>query len=167
MVNEAILKLALKRAELPEVIGRVLLAGVPGVNSVWVVRDADTVEVQAVNGKRLLHPIKLDLQPPPQARTVTVRADDLNSIKGRDGTQWRPVVGGGFRPEPQAVDAAGNDVVAQVDTGTYCWALTCACGRRRYAKRNSVHQVSLCRVCTTAQRKAKRRRSSSARTTTS
>lgn len=173
VVNETILKLALAQAVIPEPAGKVAVTGVPGVDHVFVKTDADTgiVEVHGVNGERLPDPIRIALvphrapAPPPDLQYgepvyVTVRATDLpsTSVPGRDGTRWAPVVGGGFRAEPQSIDAATNDVIAQVDTGVYCWALHCDCGRVRYAKRNSIHQVSLCRVCTTRKRKAQRRR---------
>lgn len=58
--------------------------------------------------------------------------------------------GHGLQPEAIAVDDAGNDVVALVDTNVRTWRLTCQCGRVRYAKRKDARN---CRVCRAEERR--------------
>jgi hypothetical protein len=69
--------------------------------------------------------------------------------------EWR-LVKAGNALEVTRIDS-GVPTLQSVDTGIYCYRLTCGCGRERYAKRNSVHQVFACRVCTRQGRLQKRR----------
>jgi hypothetical protein len=51
----------------------------------------------------------------------------------------------------------GKPIFGHVDTTTHCYRMTCPrCGRVRYSKPNSVHQVFLCRVCTRTERLRRR-----------
>lgn len=105
------------------------------------------VSVDALDGSALEAPLVLafdGIAPPDEG------------VIGAECSCWLPVVGSGLRPEPRTVDATGRDVLAQVDTAVYKWQLVCACGRVRYAKRNALHQVSSCRVCTAKVRRARR-----------
>lgn len=58
--------------------------------------------------------------------------------------------------EVQQLEKDGTPVFATVDTRKYCYRMTCTCGRVRYAKANSLHQIFACRVCTRADRLRKR-----------
>lgn len=51
----------------------------------------------------------------------------------------------------------GEVVRARVDTSTYCYRMSCACGRDRFARLNDLHQIALCRVCQHEERLRKKR----------
>lgn len=171
--NETVLAWALSDADLYHTRTEIPLSGVPGVTvaEACLSADNDCVEVWRLNDTELEEPMRVR---PPNGM-VSVTADDLliddGSVEGCDGVRWLPAAGG-LKSEVQGVDAAGHDIVAQVDTDKYCWRMVCACGRWRYAKRNSMHQVNLCRVCTAVHKREyrkqwqRRKRSSSATPTT-
>lgn len=79
-------------------------------------------------------------------------------VAGPEGpVTWRLVEHPGTEKEVQCLDANGAPQLALVDTGVYCYRLTCPrCGRVRYSKPNSLHQVFWCRVCTRQDRLRKR-----------
>jgi len=58
--------------------------------------------------------------------------------------------------EVQQLGKDGTPIFATVNTAKYTYRMTCACGRVRYAKGNSLHQIFACRVCTRADRLRKR-----------
>lgn len=165
--NADILKLALMR-QLPTIVNAlpavacptdltVELVGVPGYG-LATIKAASRVDgkiraiVTHLDGVQLDPEswAKIDMEPPTQAKLVV---EDDGSVAGAHDTRWYPVPkGSGLQPEPQGVDAAGQDIIAMVNTHSNCWRLTCSCGRTRYASRNNVSKVFLCRVC------AKRRR---------
>jgi hypothetical protein len=58
--------------------------------------------------------------------------------------------------EVQRLEKDGSPVLVLVDTRTYSYRMTCACGRVRYSKPNSLHQIGACRVCTRGERLRKR-----------
>lgn len=47
----------------------------------------------------------------------------------------------------------GEHARVTVDTGTFSWKMTCGCGRLRYAKANTLHEIKRCRVCQVQHRK--------------
>lgn len=61
------------------------------------------------------------------------------------------------RQEVFRLDAKGFPVYRTVDTREYPYRMICArCGRVRYAKRNSLHQIEYCHVCTRQDRLRRR-----------
>lgn len=52
----------------------------------------------------------------------------------------------------------GREVSVRVDVREYCYRMKCSCGRARYAKRNSVHQITKCRVCQRRDEKKRKRK---------
>lgn len=79
---------------------------------------------------------------PADRRDVLVFAGPLFVV------EWRLVEEPGMEREVLRLDRLGRPVYGMVDTTDYCYRLACRCGRVRYSKPNSVHQVSACRVCT-------------------
>jgi hypothetical protein len=73
------------------------------------------------------------------------------------GAEWRLCAQAGIQREVRDLNSQGRPIFQEVDTEVYCYKLICPkCGRARYAKRNSVHQIKYCRVCTRAARLRKR-----------
>jgi len=67
------------------------------------------------------------------------------------GAEWRLCAKAGIQQEVTDLDEHGGPVFQAVDTAVYCYQLCCPkCGRIRYARRNSTHQIKYCRVCTRA-----------------
>ncbi|APU88909.1 hypothetical protein Rctr197k_096 [Virus Rctr197k] len=58
--------------------------------------------------------------------------------------------------EVQQLERDGRPVFGLVDTAVYSFRMTCGCGRVRYTRPNSLHQVHQCRVCSRADRLRKR-----------
>jgi|6_EtaG_2_1085325.scaffolds.fasta_scaffold140105_2 hypothetical protein len=109
--------------------------GAPGVGTIRVAPAP--LRIVAVDGDALDDPILFTLAEP----------------------MWEPVTRRGIATEPDWQE--GSEIVRRVSTSTYGWKLTCPCGRVRYAKANSRHQVRACRVCTRLgrlERRAKRQR---------
>lgn len=79
--------------------------------------------------------------PPDRPRTL--------KLPGPEGPlTWQLVEMPAQEKEVQQLGKDGMPVFAMVDTATYCYRLTCPrCGRVRYSKPNSIHQIFLCRVC--------------------
>jgi len=64
-------------------------------------------------------------------------------------TEWTLCPQGRIEREVRKLDDNGRPIFHEVDVGIYCYRLVCArCGRARYARRNSIHQIQYCRVCT-------------------
>jgi len=79
--------------------------------------------------------------------------DDRPEIIRFGSTEWHLITGMPPQPEVARLDTDGRPVVTYVDIETSCYKLQCSrCGRARYSKRNSVHQIKYCRVCTRADR---------------
>jgi hypothetical protein len=78
----------------------------------------------------------------------------LLRLKGPEGpVTWQLVEAPGTEREVRRLERDGTPVFGTVDTATYCYRLTCPrCGRVRYSKANSVHQIHLCWVCTRSER---------------
>ena len=72
--------------------------------------------------------------------------------------EWTLVPDGGVAREVRSLSTqTGAPLFSEVDTAEYCYRLVCPkCGRTRHAKRNSIHQVKYCWVCTGVS-KARRR----------
>lgn len=51
----------------------------------------------------------------------------------------------------------GREAKQRVDTAVYAYRMVCACGRIRYAKPNTLHEVRQCRLCQRETRLARRR----------
>lgn len=79
-------------------------------------------------------------------------------LRGPEGpVVWQLVETPGWEKEVQQLSHDGAPVFASVDTAVYCYRLTCPrCGRVRYSKPNSLHQIFWCRVCTRTERLRKR-----------
>ena len=61
-------------------------------------------------------------------------------------------------PRSEAVPASGGGVATRDAPDGHVWRMACPrCGRHRYAKSNSRHQIEWCRVCTHELRLARRR----------
>lgn len=69
---------------------------------------------------------------------------------------WQRVESGGVRREVIKLDKDGKPVFRDIDTNVYCYRLVCSCGRDRYSKPNSIHQIDLCHVCTRNKRLRRR-----------
>lgn len=52
---------------------------------------------------------------------------------------------------------SGREVRQKVNVLVYCYRMVCSCGRFRYAKPNTLHEVTLCRVCQREERLRRRR----------
>lgn len=96
---------------------------------------------------------------PDETPPVVVEAEDgdevssdqplVVTVPGPEGpVTWRRTRRAAYEKEVQRLDDTGSAVLGLVDTGTYCYRMTCACGRVRYARPNSLHQIFWCRVCT-------------------
>ena len=60
---------------------------------------------------------------------------------------------------PEIVQQLGyKGEIEEVDTRVYCNKLVCACGNIRYIKNSDVFQTHSCKVCSTAKRKARRKK---------
>lgn len=63
--------------------------------------------------------------------------------------QWYAVGSAGHEREALRFERDGSLIVGTVNTKSFPFRMACPeCGRFRYAKANSLHQVFLCRVCT-------------------
>jgi hypothetical protein len=70
---------------------------------------------------------------------------------------WHRVDGGQILKEVTSLTAAGHPVFREIDTDVHCYRLVCPnCGRERYAKPNSLHQIDRCHVCTRQNRLRRR-----------
>jgi len=123
------------------------------------VEPAEEIEVSAL-GAPGIGTIRVA---PAPLRIVAVYGDVLDSPILFDLAEpfWEPVTRRGIATEPDWRE--GSEIARTVNTDTYEWKLTCPCGRVRYAKANSRHQVRACRVCTRLgrlERRAKRQRES-------
>jgi len=79
--------------------------------------------------------------------------DDRPEIIRFGSTEWHLVTGMPPQPEVERLGPDGQPIVVYVDIDVACYKLQCPrCGRARYSKRNSVHQIRYCRVCTRADR---------------
>jgi hypothetical protein len=134
--------------------------------TVDVVRVGDRVLVSPATFELELgakeRPVQKDEMPPvvvtlAEAREGSTEDDDTVRVEGPEGViEWRRV-GAGTQREVQRLDASGVPVLADVNTEVYCYRMSCPkCGRVRYAKKNSLHQVWLCRVCTRGKRLRRR-----------
>ena len=137
MVHPDVLRVVAGRAVAVEPAEEIEVSalGAPGVGTIRVAPAP--LRIVAVDGDALDDPILFDLAEP----------------------FWEPVTQRGIATEPDW--QAGSEIARRVNTTTYGWKLTCPCGRVRYAKANSRHQVRACRVCTRLgrlERRAKRQR---------
>lgn len=137
------------------------------------------IDIVRLDARRLREAIRLQLPLRPAERPVAVEevpppsggADvelslgpgagaerpEVVKVAGPDGpVTWR-LVAPGVEQEVVRLGAGGVPVFQPVDTAVFCYRLTCGvCGRVRYAKPNSLHQVALCRVCTRQDRLRRR-----------
>lgn len=104
--------------------------GVPGVH----VATIDGALVVAVDDRPLRTPVSVQLAP---AYQTVSRAQRVR--------------------EPRRIGDDGRTHYATVDTATYSCELTCWCGRRRYVRPNSKHQVTQCWPCTQHDKIVRRR----------
>lgn len=95
--------------------------------------------------------------PPAESDNVIVAAseieldfDDSRPSKIKiDHVEWYLCANAGVQREVRELKRDGQPIFQDVDTSVYCYKLICPrCGRARYAKRNSIHQILYCRVCT-------------------
>ena len=98
------------------------------------------------------------VEPPP---IITRGRPAVVVVNGPEGPVTWSLVGPGedgerVEREVQKLDAKGQPVLAAVDVTTSCYRMLCVCGRVRYARPNGLHQITLCRVCTRAERLRKR-----------
>lgn len=131
------------------------------------------VDVVRLGREVLARPIVLgfDLTPdekPDQLvsdHTVVTAADLAADLDGEDrpaviqigDREWLLVAHRGTQKEVQDLDADGRPLFKDVETSVYCYRLVCPrCGRARFAKRNSIHQIKFCRVCTRQERLRRR-----------
>ena len=69
--------------------------------------------------------------------------------------------------EPTMASMEGaDDVYSRVDTVKYCYRMICECGRVRFAKPNTIHEVTRCRPCRRLERRSQKRASASKATST-
>ena len=137
MVHPTVLKLAAARAVsiIPaEDEIEASTPGLPGVSRLTI--RAVPLAVVAVDGRRLRRAVPFSPLKPEWHITNVKNAEDQ------------------LRPEPRV--EGGIEVVRLVDANVFYWQMVCACGRVRYAKANSRHQVKACRVCTSRGRRARR-----------
>lgn len=156
------------------------VSGVPGVRRVALFAWPEplgparrvAVDVVRLDEEALRAPIcfsyELEDWERPAAPPVEVTIAELAlEIEGRrivaTGTaerpvRWTQILAGEARREHevQQLDRSGGPVFATVDTSVYSYRMTCACGRVRYSKPNSLHQIFACRVCTRFERLRKR-----------
>lgn len=110
------------------------------------------VEITQVNGATLAHPISFVIaldkrQVPPPLEVVDL--DDHRPAHISFGSVEWFLVAPGHQNEVRAIDAHGRAVYREVDTSIYAYRLDCSrCGRVRYARRNTLHQIQYCWVCT-------------------
>jgi hypothetical protein len=100
-----------------------------------------------------LPPVIVDQDAPPASRS---RPKSV-TVEGPDGAiVWQHVEAQTAR-EVLQLTRDGKPVFGHVDTTSHCYRMTCPrCGRVRYAKPNSIHQVFLCRVCMRTERLRRR-----------
>jgi hypothetical protein len=140
--------------------------GVPGVLCVgvflWPMQRARQVivDVVSVDGVSLRRPVSFTFAPTAAERPgmreemtpIVVGANE--SVSGavdvvRVGdVEWRKVERAGVAKEVERLRDDGTPVFAEVNTAVFRYRMTCGCGRVRYAQKKSLHQITLCRVCT-------------------
>lgn len=100
-----------------------------------------------------LPPVTVTLDSAPETGTRPKRLQ----LQGPDGLVAWELVEAVEAKEVLQLTRAGKPIFGHVDTNVYCYRMTCPrCGRVRYSKPNSVHQVFLCRVCTRTERLRRR-----------
>jgi transposase-like protein len=154
---------------------RLRLDSVPGVETVAVYAWPEPlgapkrvgVDIVAVNDKTLSKPKRLWLDVahgeavPREAIPVVVLPRDVIDPRPTEVRMeyvvWVLVDGVGKQPEVRKLTCDGQPEVDLVDTSVYSYRMTCPrCGRARYAKRNSIHQIRYCRPCTQADQKRRK-----------
>jgi hypothetical protein len=147
--------------------------GVPGVERVVFFAWPDPpreplrvgVDVVQVDDRVLDDAIRLVFDLPDAATTVT--ADEAMALWPGERSPlrstsdvkhgWQRVESGQIRKEVYELAADGKPVFREVDTTLFCYRLLCPnCGRERYSKPNSIHQIDLCHVCTRNKRLRRR-----------
>jgi hypothetical protein len=155
--------------------------GVPGVRTVSVYAWPEPagrptrigIDVVREGSRALAHPVSINLDLSPEERPaattdpgedIRVTAEDLADMDDdrpaeitlSDGRTWQ-FFSRGIQREAHDLDRQGRPIYREVDTSMYCYRMICnKCGRPRYAKRNSIHQIQYCRICTRAARLRKR-----------
>lgn len=154
---------------------RLQLSGVPGVSRAAVFAWPEPlgaprrlgVDVVALDDVALPNPQRfwVDVSDrgtvPREVFPIVVRPRDVEDPRPTEVRMpyvvWSLVDGAGLQPEVRHLRKDGQPDVAMVDTSVYSYRMTCPrCGRARYAKRNSLHQVHYCRPCTQADQKRRK-----------
>lgn len=145
------------------------VAGVPGVERVVFFAWPDPltepsrigVDVVQLDDEVLDDAVRLGFELDDPSTTVTaeealaVWPGESSPIKKSSG--WHRVEGGQIRREVTTLTASGRPVFREVDTDIHCFRLVCPnCGRERYARPNSIHQIDRCHVCTRQNRLRRR-----------
>lgn len=96
-----------------------------------------------------LPPVVVAAEAETAASTWCQRPQTLKFRSAEGPVVWQLVEEPRVESEVVKLDRTGAPIFGSVDTQTYCYRLSCPrCGRVRYSKPNSVHQICLCRVCT-------------------
>jgi hypothetical protein len=143
------------------------IAGVPGISLVEIFAWPNPIgrarrvlaDIVATDRQALSEPVTVEIElqdgeaAPLRTETAPVVVDARTRLAAEeDAVQigaclWRRV-GPGKQQEVFQLQLDGTPLVRTIDTTKYPYRLTCSCGRVRYAKRNSLHQIHACRVCT-------------------
>lgn len=122
------------------------------------------VDVVQLDDRVLLDPVPLFFDVAPTERPSGPPTEVSDALLGAPvvtfgDVRWYKIAAedGKKEREVQKLKSDGSPVYAAVDTTEYNYFMSCPeCGRMRYAKRNSLHQIAACRVCTRQERLRKR-----------
>lgn len=89
-------------------------------------------------------------------RRIQRRAQEEAIIIGPTGVVWHRVEQAGGSIREPVKQHRGRDVMWDVDPHTHRYRMVCACGRVRYARPNTIHEVTKCRICQNTQRRKQR-----------
>ncbi len=87
------------------------------------------------------------------ARKRELRAQARPEVVLVDGVAWFLHRGAAF----EECVRHGDVERVRVDSSVFCYRMTCACGRDRFARHNDLQQITLCRVCQHEERLRKKR----------
>lgn len=118
------------------------------------------VDVVQLDDKVLDEAIRLGFDVPMDLQGTVVHAEEALALwpaEAEPGNManpkttamaWHKVDEGQIRREVLKLTKEGKPIFRQVDTAEFCMRMVCTCGRERYSKPNSIHQITACHVCT-------------------
>lgn len=124
------------------------------------------VDVVQLDDRVLDEAFQFGFELPPEEQVTVVHAEEALAAWPSDSEfipkvdaetpEWIPVPSGYSRQEVIKLTKEGKPVFRTVDTEVFCMRMICSCGRERYSKKNSIHQITACHVCTRATRLRRR-----------